>query len=198
MLVAAVTVAGGRADKCDRARVGRSVLRAVEASEVPAVVDLVNRAYRGAGGGWTSEAALILGVRVTEAMLGEDLERRSGESLLVWPGPSSGTLGATVWLEPRDHGWWYLGLLAVEPALQGTGVGRAVLEAAEGLAVQRGGSGVRITVVSVREELIAWYRRRGYRPTGETEPFPYGDDRVGVPLRSDLRFAVLVKDLRRG
>jgi hypothetical protein len=49
--------------------------------------------------------------------------------------------------------------------------------------------------VNVRETLIAWYRRRGYRETGETEPFPYGDDRFGTPLRNDLHFVVLAKDL---
>jgi hypothetical protein len=36
---------------------------------------------------------------------------------------------------------------------------------------------------------------RGYHKTGETEPFPYGDDRFGAPLRDDLSFLVLEKDL---
>jgi hypothetical protein len=43
--------------------------------------------------------------------------------------------------------------------------------------------------------LIAWYVRRGYRLTGETEPFPYGDNRFGTPLRDDLSFVVLQRDL---
>jgi hypothetical protein len=47
----------------------------------------------------------------------------------------------------------------------------------------------------VRDALIAWYLRRGYHKTGETEPFPYGDDRFGAPLRDDLSFLVLDKDL---
>jgi hypothetical protein len=50
-------------------------------------------------------------------------------------------------------------------------------------------------VVNVRDALIAWYLRRGARKTGETEPFPYGDDRFGAPLRDDLSFLVLEKDL---
>jgi len=53
-----------------------------------------------------------------------------------------------------------------------------------------------MTVVSVRESLIAWYLRRGYRLTGQTEPFPYDDHRFGTPLRDDLEFVVLEKDLR--
>jgi hypothetical protein len=52
-----------------------------------------------------------------------------------------------------------------------------------------------MTVVNVREALIAWYRRRGYHETGETNPFPYGDDRFGTPQRDDLSFVVLEKDL---
>ncbi len=52
-----------------------------------------------------------------------------------------------------------------------------------------------MTVINFRKTLIAWYLRRGYRQTGETEPFPYGDDRFGAPLRDDLVFVVLQKDL---
>ena len=52
-----------------------------------------------------------------------------------------------------------------------------------------------MTVISLRHGLIAWYERRGYRRTGASEPFPYGDDRVGVPLRGDLHFVVLEKFL---
>jgi hypothetical protein len=52
-----------------------------------------------------------------------------------------------------------------------------------------------MTVITLRETLIAWYESRGYRRTGKSEPFPYGDDRVGTPLRDDLRFVVLEKEL---
>ena len=54
---------------------------------------------------------------------------------------------------------------------------------------------MRMTVIRQRRDLIAWYERLGYRPTGETEPFPYGDERFGIPTRPDLAFAVLVKPL---
>jgi hypothetical protein len=52
-----------------------------------------------------------------------------------------------------------------------------------------------MTVIQVRDTLIAWYERRGYSLTGETKPFPYGDDRFGRPLRNDLHFVVLEKTL---
>ena len=50
-------------------------------------------------------------------------------------------------------------------------------------------------VVNVRDALIAWSLRRGYAKTGDTEPFPYGDDRFGAPVRDDLSFLVLAEDL---
>jgi hypothetical protein len=70
-----------------------------------------------------------------------------------------------------------------------------LLGAAEQWIVGQGGRRVRMTVVNVRKGLIAWYERRGYRATGETNPFPYGNDRFGVPQRDDLCFVVLEKDL---
>ena len=74
-------------------------------------------------------------------------------------------------------------------------LGKILLSAAEQWVRDRGGKRIRMHVVNVRDALIAWYLRRGYRKTGESEPFPYGDDRFGAPLRDDLRFLVLEKDL---
>jgi hypothetical protein len=54
---------------------------------------------------------------------------------------------------------------------------------------------MRMTVIRQREELIAWYERRGYRRTGQLTPFPYGDERFGIPQRADLEFELLVKPL---
>jgi hypothetical protein len=52
-----------------------------------------------------------------------------------------------------------------------------------------------MTVIVQRTDLIAWYVRRGYEVTEETKPFPYGDERFGLPLRPDLEFVVLRKSL---
>ena len=54
---------------------------------------------------------------------------------------------------------------------------------------------MRMTVIDLRDELIGFYERRGYRRTGAFKPFPYGDVRFGIPLRDDLRFEVLEKTL---
>lgn len=166
-------------------------------ADVPSVVSLMNRAYRGSGSsaGWNSESAYISGARTTETLLRADLRAKPGASFLKWVLPSSGQLSGCVWLEPMENGTWYLGSLATDPDQQNTGLGKTLLSAAEQWVRERGGSRVRMTVVNVRDTLIAWYLRRGYHRTGETEPFPYGDDRFGIPLRDDLTFVVLEKAL---
>ena len=71
-----------------------------------------------------------------------------------------------------------------------------VLEAAEARAAERWSAvAVQMTVIAQRSELIAWYERRGYRLTGETKAFPYGDVSKGLPQRDDLEFVVLAKSL---
>ena len=84
------------------------------------------------------------------------------------------------------------------PSLQGSGIGRLVLAEAERIAA-RGMAcpAMRMTVIDIRDELIAFYERRGYRRTGIKKPFPYGDERFGLPKRDDLRFEVLEKPLPR-
>ena len=74
-------------------------------------------------------------------------------------------------------------------------LGRALLTAAEAFAKQHGAHRIQMTVVNVRDILIAWYERRGYTVTAETRPFPYGDERFGKPLRDDLHFVVLEKNI---
>ncbi len=87
-------------------------------------------------------------------------------------------------------------MLAVRPGLQDQGLGRLMLDYAEAQGRTRGAQLARMTVVSVRHSLIAWYERRGYRRTGETLPFPYDDPLFGEPQRPDLEFVVLEKRLQ--
>jgi ribosomal protein S18 acetylase RimI-like enzyme len=80
--------------------------------------------------------------------------------------------------------------------MQGNGVGRALLAAAESYARDDlCADAMELTVIGQRLDLIAWYERRGYRPTGEARPFPYGDERFGIPRRDDLHFVVMGKRL---
>jgi ribosomal protein S18 acetylase RimI-like enzyme len=169
---------------------------AVEA-DYTAIVDLVNAAYRGRGAveSWNIESGILEGTRLDDSLLREDLAAKPHAHLLVLRDPENGAVIGTVWLEPTQDGAWYLGLFTVSPALQKQHLGRALLSAAEDFAKARGAGSIRMGVLNVRDTLIAWYQRRGYSLTGETEPFPYGDNRFGTPLRDDLHFVVLAKDI---
>ncbi|MFD3545397.1 GNAT family N-acetyltransferase [Streptomyces sp. NPDC058655] len=166
---------------------------AVEA-DVDELVVLVESAYRGdaSRAGWTTEADFLDGRR-TDAQGVRQIIAGSDSTLVVVE--RAGELVACCQLEHRgDH--VYFGMFAVRPGLQGAGLGKEVLAEAERRAREVWGAAeMRMTVVNVREELIAYYVRRGYRRTGELSPFPYGDERFGVPLRTDLAFELLVKPL---
>ncbi len=180
--------------------------RVVEA-DYAAVVALANLAYRGTGGSpaeasWNVETHLIEGPRLTEASLREELAEKP--ELLVWreepggggdAGGPGGALLGTVWMQNKGGGVWYLGLLTVRPDRQDRKLGRTLLAAAETYAKERGGRKITMTVLSGRDVLMAWYERRGYRKTGETQPYPYGDGRIGRPLREDLHFVVMERDI---
>lgn len=170
--------------------------QAVE-SDYAAIVDLANLAYRGTGpeASWNVESGILEGQRLNESLLKEDLSAKPEAHLLVYRDDEDGPLLGTVWLEPKNDGVWYLGLLTIRPDLQNRQLGRTLLTAAEDFAREHGGRSIRMSVLYLRDTLIAWYERRGYAPTGKTEPFPYGDDRFGKPLRDDLYFVVLEKNI---
>jgi GNAT superfamily N-acetyltransferase len=168
----------------------------IQDDEIPAVVALMNRAYRGFGPcNWSTETKYLAGDRTTDDALRADLVSKPAASLLKWVDAGTDQLTGCVWLEPLGGDTWYVGSLAIDPVRQRGGLGRVMLSAAEQWVRERGGKRVQMTVVNVRDALIAWYIRRGYHRTGDTAPFPYGDDRFGAPLRDDLCFVVLEKDL---
>ncbi|MBC2874185.1 MULTISPECIES: GNAT family N-acetyltransferase [Streptomyces] len=184
----------------------RPVIRAATAADAPALVPLIESAYRGdaSRAGWTTEADLLDGQRTDEEGVTAVLTAEGSRVLLAehpegpeHPEGAENPAGpiACCHIEHRgDHA--YFGMFAVLPALQGAGLGRVMLAEAERVA--RAEWGVRemhMTVIRQREELIAWYERRGYRRTGKMVPFPYGDERFGIPRRADLEFELLVKEL---
>jgi len=173
------------------------LLNAAVEADYREIIDLVNLAFRGSGASasWNIEAGIIEGQRLNESLLREDLAAKPAAQLLIHRDEASGALLGTVWLDPGKDGVWSLGLLTVRPDLQNKQLGRTLLNAAEEFAKEHGARRMRMTVVNVRKALIAWYERRGYTLSGETRPFPYGDERFGRPLRDDLHFAVLQKDL---
>ena len=173
------------------------LLKPAEEADYTAVIELANVAYRGTGdqASWNVETGVIEGQRLNDSLLREELAGKPRVHLLNYWDEEGGPLLGTVWLEPKQDGVWYLGLLTIRPNLQNRQLGRNLLAAAEEFARVIGGRRIRMTVVWVRDALIAWYQRRGYSLTGETEPFPYGDERFGRPLRDDLHFVVLEKEI---
>lgn len=163
-------------------------------ADVDTLVALIESAYRGdaSRAGWTTEADILQGQRTDPQGVLEVVKAPDSRLLTV---ERDGRIVACCQLEHRGaHA--YFGMFAVSPALQGAGLGKAIIAEAERQARATWGvTEMHMTVISVREDLIAWYERRGYRRTGKTTPFPYGDERFGIPQRDDLRFELLVKPL---
>ena len=169
--------------------------RTAVAADIPAIVDLVQSAYRGdaSRAGWTTEAELLDGQRIDAEGVREVIAKPDSRIVLA---ERDGALIGSIQVEKSD-GRGYFGMFSVRPNLQGGGIGDALLREAERVVhADFGCTTMTCTVISVRAELIAWYQRRGYRSTGEFKPFPYGDERFGLPKRDDLRFEVFAKELR--
>ena len=172
--------------------------RRATAADIEAVVALTESAYRGEASraGWTTEADFLEGQRTDIEEVTELIARDDARILLA---EREGELLACCLLEKQNHDGvpsGYFGMFSVRPGLQGAGIGRALLTEAERVAREEWGcKQMRMSVIDIRDSLIAWYERRGYRRTGEYKPFPYGDERFGIPKRPDLRFEWLTKSL---
>ncbi|UDY37445.1 GNAT family N-acetyltransferase [Dermatobacter hominis] len=176
--------------------------RLATTDDVDELVPLVHAAYRGEAtdATWTTETHLIGGQRTDRDMVLDAITGPDAAVLVLVDeaddGAGAGRIVACCELgRPDARGRSLLGMFAVDPGRQSSGLGRRTLAAGERLAAEWGAAAVELHVIDVRHELIDWYRRRGYELTGERLPFPYDDDRFGMPRRDDLRFAVLVKRL---
>ena len=173
---------------------GEILFRDATEADIPALVPLVTSAYRGdaSRAGWTTEADLLDGNRIDPDVLRGDILRPDSRVLLA---ERNGIVIGCAHVSIED-GAGYFGMFAIRPDLQGAGIGKALLAEAERLVREEWKlPAMRMTVIDVRDELIAFYERRGYRRTGIKKPFPATDPRFGIPRRDDLRFEVLEKFL---
>lgn len=194
-------------------------LRQAAADDIDALEQLLNRCYRETEG-WTNEADLVGGIRITQAELASIIANPK-HYLFIYPktttgergGDETGELLGCIAVDIKvdsdvnkdnqntsiDKNKAYIGMFAVHPELQGQGVGNVILQAAETFAerhLRSNSQPTRLTmsILSHRPELLAYYQRRGYQLNGNKIPFPY-DSNNGEPKRKDLQLLELDKKI---
>jgi GNAT superfamily N-acetyltransferase len=167
-------------------------------SDADVLVAFVNGGYRGESSkrGWTTEADILGGQRTDPEKMREMIGEGGARVELAFA-EDEALLGC-VHLKREADGSCYLGMLTVDPARQALGIGKLLMAHSEEVARAWGCRRMRMTVISMRSELIAYYERRGYAKTGATEPFPENDPRFGLPKVRGLTFVELAKALRIG
>jgi ribosomal protein S18 acetylase RimI-like enzyme len=150
-------------------------VRRAQPSDAPALAALVNRAY-------AIEGFFVDGER-TDA---DEIARlvHSGGFLVL---EHKAGLAAAVYVEPRGDGG-YIGMLSVDPNLQGMGLGTRLVRIAEAMCEAMGATSVRLRIVNLREELARWYRSLGYREVG-TAPYTHR------PVKQPCHFVEMRKPL---
>ena len=132
-------------------------VRPATISEAPALVSLINAAFR-------VEKFFIDTARIDLAQVQAFF--RTGCFLVA----DNGELAACVYVEQRGTRG-YFGLLSVDPARQKSGIGRRLVDAAEAHCRDLGCSAMDMQIVNLRSELPPFYQRLGYSEAG-TAPFP--------------------------
>ncbi|TRX35043.1 GNAT family N-acetyltransferase [Flavobacterium sp. ZT3R18] len=158
--------------------------------DVSALEKLINSAYRGETSkqGWTTEANLLEGKRITEDELSKTIQNK--ENTILKFAENNRIMGCVLLVKKENQ--LYLGMLTVSPELQNSGIGKKLLQEAEIYALTLGLPKIIMTVISIREELIAWYKRHGYADTGVREPFPLNDTDAIIG-KQPLEFIVMEK-----
>ncbi|MBK8496171.1 MAG: GNAT family N-acetyltransferase [Ferruginibacter sp.] len=163
-------------------------------TDIPAITNLLNIAYRGETSrqGWTTEADLIAGNTRTDEYNVQEVMQQHGSVFLKYVSDEHQVAGC---VNLQQYGEKiYLGMFSVLPHLQGSGIGKQLLHAAEEYAIQLQGKAIYMSVISLRIELISWYKRHGYADTGVRKPF-VEDGLTGKHLQA-LEFMILEKPIR--
>lgn len=160
-------------------------------ADVAGIVALVNSAYRGdaSRAGWTTEADLLDGQRTDADEVSHLIDLHDSLILLCL---QDAELIGCVHLQHAHHAA-YMGMLVIRPGLQGRGLGKKFMQAAEATALKMWGvDKMLMYVITLRQKLIAFYQRRGYRRTGKVKEFPK-EARFGVPKVADLQLELMEK-----
>ncbi|RYE10358.1 MAG: GNAT family N-acetyltransferase [Hyphomicrobiales bacterium] len=161
-------------------------------ADVPALALLIERAYRGpeAAKGWTNEAEILTGPRSSPEEIAGLIADPEARFLVALDGDRPVACALL-----KRHGTGaYFGMFAIDPAVQGGGLGKLMMTRADAAVRELWNANyLRLSVISLRDQLIAWYERRGFVQTGQHEPFPF-DSSPGA-LRTDFHLTVLQKAL---
>ena len=136
----------------------QSYIRVATDADRPRLIALVNSAF--------SIETFLEGTRTDDERIAALMQK----GCILMAEDASGKLLACVYTEVRGPRG-YLGQLAVDPAHQGNGLGRIMVEAAEERLRLEGCEAVDIIVLNLRPELPPLYRRFGYIETGVEEGF---------------------------
>jgi ribosomal protein S18 acetylase RimI-like enzyme len=163
-------------------------LEKARSDQSQAICDLVNLTYRGETG-WTRETHIIQGDRTHRQEI-ETVMSNPDAHFFVVNQPQ--ILASSIYVA-KEKERAYIGFFSVHPNLQGKGLGQHVLKQAEIFALKN----MRVQkfvmfVVSQRQELIAFYERRGYSRTGRIETYPLHLG-MGVPKVTGLTIEYLEK-----
>ncbi len=170
------------------------IFRNAKHNDAQSITDLINSVYRGenAKKGWTSEADLLGGIRITKEKIEQIIAKKDDVILLCIPDEK---IAGCVHLEKKKNGMCYLGMLSVDVNFQNAKLGRVILDKSDAYAKEVFGcSQMEIKVISARKELIDYYLRRGYVLTGQTEPFVVGKH-IGDLKIENMEFVYMVKQL---
>ncbi len=157
-------------------------------AQTTAIAALMERAYRGAESrkGWTSEDHLIDGPRTSADEI-LSLLTTPNALLLVATNAKGHVIGCAGLDKSDDGDHTIFGKFAVDPNLQGGGLGKALLEAAEKSAMNHFAvNRMTMTVIDGRRELEAFYERRGYRRSSNTVAMRDIHSGVGMTRGHDL------------
>jgi ribosomal protein S18 acetylase RimI-like enzyme len=181
----------------------KPVFRYATQADVPALVALIERAYRSpeTAGDWTSEAHLLKGPRTSNADISGLIALADSEFLIA---ELDGRLAGCCLLQKtkavdgqagkQGEAAAYFGMFAIDPSIHASGLGKTVLAEAEREAQRLWHvKSMVMTVINLRDKLIEYYERRGYRLTGGTAPFPFSAT-TGEVTR-DFHLVEMKKDL---